>query len=60
MESDTPAHPFKACGFVHVPEFDTKDPAGGTFTPEKLKQAVETIVTATVHAQAPQTPAAQK
>ena len=37
-------------GFVHVPPAGTSDPAGGTYTLEKLQQAVRIIIEQTAHA----------
>jgi len=38
------APPAAAAGFVHVPMYDTKDPAGGKFDAEKLKSAMKIVI----------------
>lgn len=43
-------HKFAARGFVHVPDFGSQDPAGGEYTPEKLRQAAQIIIETTVKA----------
>ncbi|MCZ7648169.1 MAG: pyroglutamyl-peptidase I [Planctomycetota bacterium] len=44
------APPLVRRGFVHVPDFGTPDPAGGTFTPEKLQAALKIVIEQTVRA----------
>ncbi|GMV80130.1 MAG: pyrrolidone-carboxylate peptidase [Planctomycetota bacterium] len=44
------APPLVRRGFVHVPDFGTPDPAGGTFTAEKLKAALKIVIEQTVRA----------
>jgi pyroglutamyl-peptidase len=42
-----------ARGFIHVPPFGTRDPAGGTFDQEKLCRAAEIAIRTTLAAAAP-------
>ncbi|MCW8131735.1 MAG: pyroglutamyl-peptidase I [Planctomycetota bacterium] len=45
-----PKAPIAMRGFVHVPDFGSQDPAGGTYTAEKLQKAVQIVVEETVKA----------
>ena len=38
----------KARGFIHVPDFGTADPEGGTFDKEKLRKAIEIAIATTI------------
>jgi pyroglutamyl-peptidase len=42
----------RARGFVHVPAIDAPNPAGGTYTLDRLREAVKIVVTTTANAAA--------
>jgi len=41
-------------GFVHVPDFGTRDPEGGVFDAEKLKKAVQIVIETTIKTSKPE------
>jgi pyroglutamyl-peptidase len=53
MTLDSPAgKAIQARGFVHVPAIDAPNPAGGTYSLERLREAVRIVVTTTANAAA--------